>query len=187
MTLRELIDSTGQHSLPVLSILAAVPVVSFLVGMSHGRGEGHHAPWKFAYAALVYLACIPGIFAAVLTAYTLFFGGESLLDVNPLIYFLPIATMVVTLLVIRKRVSFEDVPGFDRLTGLMILMGGSFAIALAIHKTRIFIGFFGSVEMLFVLAAVVFGLLRWGGVMLFRSSGDESRAAPKFPSTKPQD
>ena len=130
--------------------------------------------------------CIPGIFAAVLTAYTLFFGNESLLDANVLIYFLPIATMVVTLVLIRKRVSFDDVPGFDRLSGLMVLMACSFAIALALHKTHIFIGFFGSVEMLFVLAAGVFALLKWGGFMLFRSSGEATQPMPKFPPTKPQ-
>ena len=169
MTLRELIHTSGQHSVPVIAILAAVPVASFLVGVSHGSGEGRNSPWKFAYAGLVYLACIPGMFAAVLTAYTLFFGNESLLDANLLVYFLPIATMVITLLVIRRRVSFEDVPGFDRLTGLMILMGCSFAIALAIHKTRLLIGFFGSVGMLFVLAAGVFLLLKWGNDLLFRS------------------
>jgi hypothetical protein len=187
MTLRELIHSAGQYWVPVFVVLTAVPVVSFLVGVSHRDGEGRNAPWKFAYAALVYLACVPGIFAAVLTAYTVFFSKESLLDTNPLIYFLPIATMVVTLVLIRKRVSFEDVPGFDRLSGLMVLIGCSFAIALAVHNTRILIGFFGSVGMLFVLAAGVFALLTWGGSMLFRSRGEQARPMPKFPPTEPQD
>ncbi len=187
MTLRDLIQSAGHHALPVFATLAAVPVISFLVGISHRNGEGRNAPWKFAYAVLVYLACIPGIFAAVLTAYTLFFSNESLLDANLLIYFLPIAAMVVTLVIIRKRVSFDDVPGFDRLSGLMVLMASSFVIALAIHKTRIFIGFFGSVEMLFVLAAGVFALLKWGSFMLFRSGNEAARPMPKFPPTKPKD
>jgi hypothetical protein len=187
MTLREFIHSAGQYWVPVFAILVAVPAVSFLVGMSHRNGEGRNAPWKFAYTALVYLACIPGIFAAVLTAYTMFFIKESLLDANPLIYFMPIATMVVTLVLIRKRVSFEDVPGFDRLSGLMVLIGCSFAIALALHKTRILIGFFGSVGMLFVLAAGVFALLKWGGAMLFRSRSEQSRAMPKLPPIEPQD
>ena len=169
MTLRDLNQTAGQHSVPVFATLVAIPAVSFLVGISHRSGEGRNPPWKFSYAVLVYLACIPGIFAAVLTAYTMFFSKENLLDANPLIYFLPIATMIATLVVIRKRVSFDDVPGFDRLSGLMILMACSFAIALAIHKTRIFIGFFASMQMLFALAACVFVLLKLGGVMLFRS------------------
>jgi hypothetical protein len=187
MTLRELIHSAGQYWLPVFAVLVAVPVVSFLVGMSHRNGEGRNAPWKFAYTVLVYLACIPGIFGAVLTAYTMFFSKESLLDANPLIYFMPIATMVVTLVLIRKRVSFDDVPGFGRLSGLLVLIGCSFAIALALHKTRILIGFFGSIGTLFLLAVGAFALLKWGGSLLFRSRSEQPRPMPKFPPTEPWD
>jgi hypothetical protein len=89
--------------------------------------------------------------------------------------------MAVSLIVIRKRVSFDDVPGFDRLSGLMVLLACSFGLALALHKTRIFLGFFGSVEMLFVLAAGIFALLKWGAYMLFRSSREPAKPMPKFP------
>ena len=187
MTLRHLIHSSGQYWVPVFAILVAVPVISFLVGRSHRDGDGRNAPWKFAYAGLVYLACVPGIFSVVITAYTLFFSKDNLLDVDPVIYFLPIATMIGTLVLIRKRVSFDDVPGFNRISGLMVLIGCSFAIALAVYNTRILIGFFGSLGMLFVLAAGVFALLKWGGSMLFRSGSEQARPMPKFPPTEPQD
>jgi hypothetical protein len=65
----------------------------------------------------------------------------------------------------------------------MVLMACSFGIALAIHKTRIFVGFFGSVEMLLALAAVIFALLKWGGYMLFRSGDEPAKPMPKFPPT----
>lgn len=181
MTLRDLIQAAGNHPAPVFAALAAVPLFAWIAGISHRDGEGRNVPWKYAYSVLVYLACIPGIFAAVLTAYSLFFSGENLLDANLLVYFMPIAAMVITLVLIRKRVSFDDVPGFDRLSGLMVLLGCSFAIALAVQKTRIFIGFFGSVEMLLGLAAGIFALLKWGGAMLFRSGEEPSRPMPKFP------
>lgn len=184
MTLRDLIQSAANHPLPVFTSLAAVPLISWVLGVIHRSGEGRNSPWKYGYSVLVYLACVPGIFAAVLTAYALFFGNENLLDANLLIYFLPIVTMVVTLVIIRKRVSFDDVPGFDRLSGLMVLLGSSFAIALAIHKTRIFIGFFGSVETLFALAAGVFVLLKWGASTLFRGAGEPAKPMPKFPMPK---
>lgn len=185
MTLRDLIQAAGNHPAPVVATLVALPVLAWLVGICHRQGEGRNAPWKYAYSVLVYLACIPGTFAAVLTAYAMFFRNESLLDANLFIYFLPILSMVATLVAIRKRVSFDDVPGFDRLSGLMVLMACSFGIALVIHKTRIFIGFFGSVEMLFVLAAGIFALLKWGSYMLFRSGDEPAKPMPKFPPTTP--
>lgn len=181
MTLRDLIQVAGNHPTPIVAALVTVPALTWLVGVCHRQGEGRNAPWKYAYSVLVYLACIPGTFAAVLTAYAMFFRNENLLDSNLLIYFLPIFSMVATLVVIRKRLSFDDVPGFNRLSGLMVLMACSFGIALALHKTRIFVGFFGSVEMLFALAAGIFALLKWGSYMLFRSGDEPAKPMPKFP------
>jgi hypothetical protein len=87
----------------------------------------------------------------------------------------------VTLVFIRRAVSFNDVPGFDRLSGLMTLVGCSFAIALVIQKTNIFVFFGGSIDQLFVLAIGVFALLKWGTVLLFRRREDRKPERPKFP------
>ena len=181
MTINELIAQAGQHSLVLAVVFVLLPVVAWLMGQIHQPGGGGAAPWKYVYAVLVYLACVPGMFAGVLTAYLLFFVHGNLLDVNPLIYFLPIAAMVVTLVFIRKKVTFDEVPGFDRLSGLMAMVGCSFAIALAIQKTNIFLFFGGSIERLFALALGVFALLKWGSHMLFRGRNDPKPDRPKFP------
>ena len=121
------------------------------------------------------------MFASVLTAYALFFGHENLLGVNLLVYFLPIVSMVVTLVFIRKSVPFDAVPGFDRLSGLMVMVGCSFAVALAIQKTNIWIFFGGSIERLLALAGGVFALLKWGTYVLFRRHEEPKQERPKFP------
>ena len=181
MTLRELIQQTDSHPWLIVGAFVALPTLAWLCGRCHAKGNGGSAPWKYVYSALVYLACVPGILAAVLTAYTLFFTRENLLDVNPVVYLLPIASMVATLVFIRKSVEFDLVPGFDRLSGLMVMIAITFGIVLAIDKTRIFIGFFGSIERLFLLAAGVFALLKWGAYMLFRQREEPKQDMPKFP------
>lgn len=181
MTTRDLIHQADQHTIALAAALSAPPLVAWVIGQLHGRGRGGAGPWKHFYAVLVYLACVPGMFAGVLTAYTLFFSRENLLDANPFVYFLPILSMIVTLMLIRKSVSFDEVPGFDRLSGLMVMVGCSFAIALAIQKTKIWIFFGGSIERLFVLAAGIFGLLKWGAYMLFRRRDEPQVERPKFP------
>jgi hypothetical protein len=183
MTTRELIQMAGAHWLVLLGLFALPPLAAWLCGVAHGKGNGANPPWKYLYSVLVYLSCVPGTFAAVLTAYTLFFSHENLLDVNPLVYFLPIISMVVTLVFIRKNVAFDLVPGFDRLSGLMVMIGCSFAIALAIQKTNIWIVFGGSIERLFILAAAVFALLKWGLYMLFRGRDEPKQEPPGFPGT----
>lgn len=182
MTTRDLIQGAGQHPVVLILAFGVAPVLAWLVGRLHAKDQGKAAPWKYFYAVLVYLVCVPGMFAGVITAYTLFFSGENLLDANLLVYFLPIASMVATLVLMRKKVSFDDVPGFDRLSGLMAMVGTSFVIALAIQKTRIFVFFGGSIEKLFLLAAALFALLKWGAYMLFRSPAEPKTAPPKFPN-----
>lgn len=181
MTINELIHQAGQHSLLLAAAFVALPLMAWLVGLMHSDAHGGAAPWKYLYAGLVYLACVPGMFAAVITAYLLFFVHGNLLEVNPLVNFLPIVAMVVTLVFIRKRVSFDEVPGFNRLSGLMTMVACTFGIALAILKTNIFLFFGGSIERLFALAIGVFALLKWGSHMLFRSRNERIQARPKFP------
>jgi hypothetical protein len=181
MTTRDLIDQAGQHPVALALALTGPPVFSLLVGRLHDRGQGGAVPWNYAYAVLVYVACVPGMFSGVLTAYTMFLSRENLLDTNLLVYFLPIVSMIVTLVLIRKNVAFDEVPGFDRLSGLMVMVACSFAIALAIQKTRIWIVFGGSIERLFILAAGIFGLLKWGASMLFRRRDEPKIERPKFP------
>lgn len=76
--------------------------------------------------------------------------------------------MAATLYLIRNNVEFDRIPGFDRLSGLMIMIAVSFAMALAIQKTRIWIFFGSSIVMLFALALGLFALLKWGAHMFFR-------------------
>ncbi|MHB8834284.1 MAG: hypothetical protein ACYC9Y_01005 [Candidatus Methylomirabilia bacterium] len=181
MTIRDLIDLAGQHPLVLVVAFLAPPLAAWLLGLMHPRGQGGAAPWKYFSAVLVYLACVPGMFAGVITAYMLFFSRENLLDANLLVSFLPILSMVATLVFIRKNVTFDQVPGFDRLSGLMVMVGCSFAIALAIQKTNIWVFFGGSLEKLFILAAGVFALLKWGTYMLFRRSDEPAQKPPAPP------
>jgi hypothetical protein len=168
MSVRELIAVIGEYQIPVAIVLAAVPVLTLLLGMMHDRGQGGKSSWRYAYAVLVYLACVPGIFAAVITGYTMMFVKGNLLDANAVVYFLPIVSMVATLMIMGRRVDFDDIPGFDRLWGLMVLLGMTFVVLLAIEKTRIWIVFGGGFGALLAIAALVFALLKWGGYMVFR-------------------
>ncbi len=182
MTTREFIGLAGEHLVVLTALFVSLPLVTWLCGRMHPRGQGGASPWKYVYSVLVYLACVPGLFAAVLTAYTLFLSHENLLDVNPLVYFLPLVSMIVTLVLLRKNVDFKEVPGFDRLSGLMAMIGCSFDLALAIQKTNIWIFFGGSIEKLFLLAAAFFALLKWGTYALFRRRDEPKIEPPKFPN-----
>jgi len=183
VTVRELIDLAGRNPLALLGLFVALPLSVLVIRWIHGRAGGARAPWKYAYSVLVYLACVPGTGAAVLTAYTLFFTRENLLDKDLLVYVVPIVSMIVTLVLIRKIVPFENVPGFDRLSGLMTLIAVTFVILLAIRKTFIGILFGAGIGTLFVLGAFLFALLKWGTQALFRGGGEPRAKPPDLPTT----
>jgi hypothetical protein len=184
MTINDFIRMANGHLPALLIFFVAPPVVAWLCGRIHGRGNGGNAPWKYIYSVLVYLVCIPGLLSSVLTGYALFFQRADMRDVNLAVYILPIISMIVTLILIHKTVNFENVPGFDRISGLMVMIGCSFVIALAIDKTRIWLLFHGSIAMLFALAAGIFAMLKWGTYMLFRRRDEPKQPAPKFPAVE---
>jgi hypothetical protein len=161
MTGRQIIDWLGAHPILLLVVFAALPTGAWLVGWIHGPGRGNVSPWRFVYAVVVYLACIPGMGAAVLTGYALLFTGANLLDVNLLVYLLPLASMGATLGLMSRKVRFADVPGFDRLSGLMLLLGLTFAILLVLRRSFFGVLFIGSLPALLVIGVATFALLSW--------------------------
>ncbi len=175
-------QAADEFSLIVGSVFVARPVAAFVCGLLHGKDNGGRSPWKYIYSVLVYLACVPGIFTSVLCGYILFFTEENLLDVSLLCYILPVISMIVTLIFIRKNVPFDEVPGFDRLSGLMVMIACSFVLALALQKTRIWIFAGVSFEHLLLLAVGVFALLKWGAYMLFRRRDEPKEPPPELPN-----
>ena len=154
--------------------------MSWLTGVIHGENNGRNSPWKYFYTILVYLACIPGVLSAVLTGYIIFFTRENLLDTNVLVHFIPIVSMTVSLILIRKNVSYDDVPGFDRLSGLITMIAVTFIVVLGIYKTRLWVVFGGSVFVLVAVAVGLFALLKWGAYALFRSRNEPKLKRPSF-------
>ena len=91
-----------------------------------------------------------------------------MLALDLLVYVLPILSMIATLLVVHKAVDFRDIPGFNRLSGLMLMIGASFLIAFILDRFRIIVLFRGSLLSLLAIAGGAFVLLKIGGRMLFR-------------------
>ena len=128
MTLREFFDYLSANPAVVLMYFLGIPFTAFLAGLL-GKGEGHLSPWKYLYSTLIYLVCVPGIFAAALAVYLfLFEQGGSIFNVNLLTQVLPVASMVLTLGLIRRNAPFESIPGFSKLSSLMLMIASIFIL-----------------------------------------------------------
>jgi hypothetical protein len=178
MTIDQLIALLVEHPAAVACLLVVSPVAAAGTGVCHTRDQGNDSPWKYVYMLLIYLACVPGIFAAVLAGYLFLFQGLNLLKLDLVVHFLPIAMMIVTLALINRKVrSFDGIPGFGRLSGLMLLLAISFAAAFALHRMHFGIVFFGSLGQFVLIAVAAFALLKWSARKMAGSEKHELKDA----------
>ena len=133
----------------------------------HGKHGGGISPWKYVYSVIIYLACIPGIFSLFLTLYSVLLLRASLLAVNVLSYFLPFLSMFLTLFIVRRSVTFDDIPGFRRLYGLFLLIGLTFLVLFTLDRLRILLIFRSSIFLFFGLGIAIFFLLKYSARLLF--------------------
>ncbi len=177
MTLDQLLALAESYQYSVAAVFVAVPVLPLLFRLVHGRYGGYRAPWRYFYTVITYVTCIPGVFMLVTVLYSVLFLGTNVLDYNVLVYFLPIVSMVAALVFMRGSVDLYSVPGFRRLSGLLVLLGGSFFIVYVLDRLRIWAFFGGSIYLLAGGAIVLFFLLRWGAHALFGSPQDQGGRA----------
>lgn len=171
MSIDSLITLLSQKREEILYFLCAVPLGAILLRLLHGKYKGKRSPWKYFYSVLVYIICIPGIFSLVISAYSLLFLHENLMTLDVLVYYLPVLSMIITLVIIKRSVEFEYIPGFSKIYGLMILFFLTFVIALILDKLRVFVIFGGSISSLFVVCVIIFLLLKYSIKLLFGSFG----------------
>lgn len=169
MSVNEFLNYLASHTTWLLGFFALVPAAAFLLSMVY-RPLAKRTATDYILSTLIYLAAVPGMFSSILVCYSLFFSRQDLLNVNVVLYFLPILTMAFVFVVIGRKADMNKLPGFDSLAGLMILLALVFGIVLALYKLRILIGFFSSMEGLVIIGAGIFALFKTGLAKLTRSS-----------------
>ncbi|MEN0051630.1 MAG: hypothetical protein AAF806_31490 [Bacteroidota bacterium] len=161
MTLQQLFDWIGQNPIGVMIFFIGLPILSF--AMTWVIDEySYQSPWKFFYSALIYAACIPGIFATMLVFYSLFFENKSLLEVNLFIYFLPILSMIAVLTILSRKLQLEHIPGFDKISGLVFMIVAVSLVVFLLSRMRIWTVFVGSIWHLLGLFVVLLIVFRVG-------------------------
>ncbi len=137
MTLGEFFQWTALHPVFLVVYFVGVPLIALLAGVFSG-GEGHLSPWKYLYSTLIYLVSLPGIFAVTLSIYFFLFERRSILDMNLFTQVLPVLSMAATVMIIRKQVNLDLIPGFDKISGLILIIATMMCLMWIIDKTQIY-------------------------------------------------
>jgi len=172
MTLKEFFDLLGDNPIIILSYFALIPFTALLAGVL-GKGEGYISPWKYLYSALIYLVAVPGIFAVTLNIYLFVFERQSVFNMDVYTQVLPIVSMLATLLIIRRNVDLNYIPGFDRLGGLIMVVTAAIAIMWFIDRTRIYMISFVKFEYVLLMLVGLLILIRFGWSRVIGNSGRE--------------
>ena len=166
MTLQQLFDHLGQNPYIVWFYFLALPLTAAIAGFT-GAGEGGESPWKYLYATLIYLACVPGIFAVALDVYFFLFERRSILQSDVFTQILPVVSMFATLFIIRRNVDFDLIPGFDKLSGLVTMIFGVIAFMWLLDKIHLIAFVSMSFYQLIAIFILFLLLLRWGWAKMF--------------------
>lgn len=137
MTLGEFFNHLSDHPLYIMAYFLAIPLLALWTGWVDGE-KGHAAPWRHFYGVLVYAVCIPGIFSIALSIYMfLFERGGSILNTNLLTQVVPVISMILTLSMIRRNISWEEVPGAGRLSSLMTVIAAVFGLMYLLQRMHL--------------------------------------------------
>ncbi len=166
MTLQEFFNLLGENPTIILLYFIGLPLVAGLA-LIFGKGEGNISPWKEFYSAIVYMACIPGVFAVTLNVYLFLFERQSIFESNIYTQIIPILTMMVTLWFVRRNTCFEDIPGFEKIGGLVMLIAVIFIIMWILEKTHIFVITVMPFYYFLILLVVLLVAIRYGWKALY--------------------
>ncbi len=174
MTINELMRWLAQYEQLIALGLVALPFVTY----GGGALLKALAPFLMRYvlAGAIYVAVIPGICMAMVLLYMVFFVRLNLLqEMNLVLHLLPVLSMLVTLWAASRLAPFAMIPGFDRLRGLMLLVGLAFAGLLFVHKAFVGIHFFARFEYLLLLFVGFLVCWRLALARLFKKSPNMPR------------
>jgi hypothetical protein len=167
MTLGTFFQLLSENPLYIIFYFALIPFAAWLASVM-GKGEGHISPWKHLYAILLYLVCIPGIFAVTLNIYTFLFEKRSIYDTDIFTQILPIVSMVATIFSVKQNVDLNLVPGFDRLSGLITMISAALILMWFVDRTHIVVFSYMRFDQVLIIFLVLLFAIRFAWTKFIR-------------------
>ncbi|WP_299260088.1 hypothetical protein [uncultured Aquimarina sp.] len=158
MTVQDFINWFGKNPNLILGYFAVIIACS-LIGLLYVKQSNFKPPINYFYGILIYAVTIPGLLALVLLLYSFFFLKTNLLQLDLVTYFVPLISMIITLVIINKTVPMSRIPGFGKLSGLFIMIMITFIITYILQRMFFGVFFVGRFQYLIVFfLALLLGL-----------------------------
>ncbi len=168
MTIQEFTESAGDKPFMILLFYGFILIFAILAGIM-GKDEGHLSPWKYLYSTLIYLTCVPAIFIVCLGLYAISFEGASILNTDLVTTVVPIFGMIGTLFITKSNVSLDRIPGFGKISGLILMIFAASVLMMILRKMRLLIFSYMPIQQLGLIFLVIFALIYFGWHKFMRS------------------
>lgn len=159
MTIKDLLNILTNNQFIILGYFILLLVSTIILAATVNKANFSYL--KYAASILVYGVCIPGIFSTLVTFYMFFILRADIMQLNIIVYLLPIVFMVLILVIMNKRIGMKSIPGFGKLSALMLLIGLSFLLVFVIQRTYFGVVFMGGFVQLLIAFAVLFFVLKY--------------------------
>jgi len=170
MTIAEFGGFLGNKPLLVFLFFGFIILFAILAGIM-GKGEGHLSPWKYLYSALIYLTCIPAILIVTISVFALFFEKDvSLADTNLVTQVVPVISMIATLMISKSNVSLDRIPGFGKISGLILMIIASSVLITFVGKMRFHVFSYMPIQQVGIMFLVIFAIIYFGWRRMMSSS-----------------
>jgi hypothetical protein len=84
------------------------------------------------------------------------------MDANILLQLLPITSMLITFFIVKKQVRIESLPGFSRLSGLVIMISAALIFMWFIDRVHIVVFSHMPIQYLLIIFLVLLVVIRFG-------------------------
>ncbi|MCB9260793.1 MAG: hypothetical protein H6607_00235 [Flavobacteriales bacterium] len=167
MTLNDIFEMVKSQPTVAFLYLFSIPVLVIFTGWI-STPKSNQNPWRYVYAVLLYMVCLPGVLALVFNLYQFLFERRSILDADINIQFLPIISMIVSLYFANKKVRFTNIPGMGKLSTFLLIMFVLIGFLWVMDRT--FIIAFAAIPIQFLLTGFLlgFGILLIGSKRLLK-------------------
>lgn len=166
MTIRDLLFVLTDHQFIILGYFILLLISTLVLAAIVSKSNINYL--KYVASVLVYGVCIPGIFSTMITFYMFFILRADIMQLNIIVYLLPILFMISILIIMNKRIGMKLIPGFGKLSALMILIGLSFLLVFVIQRTYFGVVFMGGFLQLLITFAVLFLMLKYAWYKLVK-------------------
>lgn len=137
MTVREFIELLSKNPDLIIGYFTLIPLIALLMWWVAGK-DGHLSPWKYVYSLLIYAVCVPGITAVAFNIYVFVFERRSIFDSDLFVQVIPVMSMFATLWLIRRNVTFNHIPGFEKISQLITIISAALLLMWLGDKVRIY-------------------------------------------------